>query len=113
MYITIKSLKRTLGKFVELDDLIVGLPILFIFLILFSFTPFKLFALAFLTLGVLMMLPVSVSKKNRMYKVFILLFQYFKRKRVWLLTKHDIERKGVVYGTNKIIKTTKSRFSIN
>ena len=40
MYITIKSLNKTLGKFVELTDLYIGLPMLFIFLIMFSCTPF-------------------------------------------------------------------------
>lgn len=110
MYIVIPSLKKTLGKFIELEDLFVGLPILFIFLILFSFTSFKAFSIGFLTLGALMMLPVSVSKKNRMYKVFILLFQYFRRKRNFILIKE--ERKGAKNESNGIIKQVKSRIGI-
>ena len=35
MYITITSLKKTLGKYIELTDLYIGLPSLIIFLILF------------------------------------------------------------------------------
>ena len=50
MYITIKSLNKTLGKFVELTDLYIGLPMLFIFLIMFSCTPFKMESLIFLTI---------------------------------------------------------------
>lgn len=111
VYITIKSIKKTLGKFVEMQDLYIGLPLLFIFLILFSFTPFKLFSIGFLTLSLLLMIPISVSKKNRMYKVFILLFEYFKRKRNWVLTKENIERNGVINGTTKFIDRTKSRIT--
>lgn len=109
MYIILPSLKKTLGKFVELDDLFVGLPILFIFLILFSFTPFKFFSIGFFTFGILMMLPVNVSKKNRMYKVFILFYKYFKRKRTFILINE--EGRNIKYGENSIIKQIKSRVS--
>ena len=34
MYITIKSIKKTLGKFIEMTDLYIGLPMLMIFLVL-------------------------------------------------------------------------------
>ena len=33
-------------------------------------------ALIILTIGVFLMLPITVSKKNRMYKIVILLFKY-------------------------------------
>ena len=33
MYITIKSIKKTLGKYIEMTDLYIGLPMLMIFLI--------------------------------------------------------------------------------
>ena len=36
MYITIKSIKKTLGKFIEMSDLYIGLPMLMIFLVLFA-----------------------------------------------------------------------------
>ena len=76
MYITVPSIKKTLGKYIEMQDLYIGLPMLIFFLFLFSFTSHKLFSLLFLTVCVFLMLPVKVSKKNRMYKVVILLIKY-------------------------------------
>ena len=76
MYITIKSIKKTLGKYIEMTDLYIGLPMLMIFLILFAFTNFKLQALVFLSVWAFLLIPINLSKKNRMYKVVILLFKY-------------------------------------
>ncbi len=76
MYITIKSIKKTLGKYIEMTDLYIGLPMLMIFLILFAFTNFKLQALVFLSVCAFLLIPINFSKKNRMYKVVILLFKY-------------------------------------
>ena len=76
MYITIKSIKKTLGKYIEMPDLYIGLPMLMIFLILFAFTNFKLQALVFLSVCAFLLIPINFSKKNRMYKVVILLFKY-------------------------------------
>lgn len=76
MYIAIKSIKKTLGKYIEMTDLYIGLPMIMIFLILFAFTNFKLQALVFLSVCAFLLIPINLSKKNRMYKVFILLFKY-------------------------------------
>ena len=76
MYITIKSIKKTLGKYIEMTDIYIGLPMLMIFLILFAFTNFKLQALVFLSVCAFLLIPINLSKKNRMYKVVILLFKY-------------------------------------
>ena len=76
MYITIKSIKKTLGKYIEMTDLYIGLPMLMIFLILFAFTNFKLQALVFLSVCAFLLIPINLSKKNRMYKVVILIFKY-------------------------------------
>ena len=76
MYITIKSLNKTLGKYIEMTDLYIGLPMLFIFLILFSFTNLKLFAVCFLVICIFLLLPIQLSKKNRMYKIMFLVFRY-------------------------------------
>ena len=76
MYITIKSIKKTLEKYIEMTDLYIGLPMLMIFLILFAFTNFKLQALVFLSVCAFLLIPINLSKKNRMYKVVILLFKY-------------------------------------
>lgn len=90
LYITIRSVKKTLGKYIEMQDLYVGLPILFIFLILFSFTKFKIFALVFFTIGAFLMIPISVSKKNRMYKIFGMLFMYLLRVKEFTYEKEEI-----------------------
>ena len=76
MYITISSIKKSLGKYIEMNDLYIGLPILFLFLTLFSFDATRTLALIILTVGIFLMIPVTVSKKNRMYKIVILLFKY-------------------------------------
>ncbi len=82
MYITIKSIKKTLGKYIEMTDLYIGLPILMIFLTMFSFSNLRLISLIFLTIGIFILIPIQLSKKNRMYKVIGLIFLYlFKCKR--------------------------------
>lgn len=81
MYITIKSIKKTLGKYIEMTDLYLGLPMFMIFLILFAFTNLKIQALIFFSICAFLLIPINLSKKNRMYKVVILLFKYlFKTK---------------------------------
>lgn len=87
MYITIKSIKKTLGKYIEMTDLYIGLPMLMIFLILFAFTNFKLQALVFLSVCAFLLIPINLSKKNRMYKVVILLFKYVFRCKEYIYLK--------------------------
>lgn len=76
MYITINSIKKTMGKYIELTDLYIGIPMIMIFLTLFAFTSHKLFSIIFLTICVFLMIPINLSKKNRMYKVLGLFFKY-------------------------------------
>lgn len=76
MYITINSIKKTMGKYIELTDLYIGIPMIMIFLTLFAFTSHKLFSIIFLTICVFLMIPINLSKKNRMYKVLGLFFRY-------------------------------------
>lgn len=81
MYITINSIKKTLGKYVEMTDLYIGIPMGMIFLMLFAFSTHKLFSIIFLTVCVFLMIPINLSKKNRMYKVMGLFFKFiFKNK---------------------------------
>lgn len=87
MYITVSSIKKTLGKYIEMNDLYIGLPMLFSFLLIFSFTNLKIQSLVYLTICVFLMLPVKVSKKNRMYKVVALLFKYLFRCREYSYSK--------------------------
>lgn len=82
MYITVASVKRNLGfKGLEIKDLLIGFPFVFLFLILFCFTKLKLFGLFILIIGVFSLIPVKVSQKNRMYKVLILIGNYLFRAR--------------------------------
>ena len=81
MYITITSLKKTLGKYIELTDLFIAVPSLILFIILFSIPFTRFISLIFLMVVVFLMLPINLSKKNRMYKVMFLVFKYiFKNK---------------------------------
>ena len=87
MYITVKSLNKTLGKYVEMSDLYLGIPMLFIFLIMFSFTSFKLESLIVLTIGVFLLIPIQMSKKNRMYKIMIMFFKYLFKNKEYIYMK--------------------------
>ena len=81
MYITINSLKKTLGKYVEMTDLYIGIRMIMTFLSMFAFSTNKIYSLIFLTICVFLMIPINLSKKNRMYKVMGLFFKYlFKNK---------------------------------
>jgi hypothetical protein len=90
MYITIKSLNKTLGKYVEVTDLYIGVPMLFIFLFLFCLTNLKLESLIFLTICIFLMLPVQMSKKNRMYKIMGLFFNYIFKCKEYTYFKNEI-----------------------
>ena len=76
MYITLKSIKRNLGfKGIEVSDIVIAFPIIILFIILFCFTPLKIPSLIFLMIGIFCLLPINVSKKNRMYKVIGLILK--------------------------------------
>ena len=87
MYITINSIKKTLGKYIELTDLYIGIPMIMIFLTLFAFTSHKLFSIIFLTICVFLMIPINLSKKNRMYKVLGLFFKYIFKCKNYIYTE--------------------------
>lgn len=87
MYITIKSIKKTLGKYIEMTDLYIGLPILMIFLTIFSFSNLRLISLIFLTIGIFILIPIQLSKKNRMYKVMYLVFKYLFKCKKYIFRK--------------------------
>lgn len=52
MYITINSLKKTLGKYVEMTDVYIGIPMIMTFLSMFAFSTNKIYSLVFLTICV-------------------------------------------------------------
>ena len=87
MYITINSIKKTLGKYVELSDLYIGIPMIMTFLTLFAFSSNKLISLVFLTICIFLMIPVNLSKKNRMYKVLGLIFRYVFKCKAYIYMK--------------------------
>ena len=87
MYITINSIKKSLGKYIELNDLYIGIPMIMIFLSLFAFSTHKLFSIIFLTICVFLMIPINLSKKNRMYKVLGLFFKYIFKCKNYIYTK--------------------------
>ena len=92
MYITVKSIKRDLGfKGIEITDIVIALPIIILFIIVFCFTRFKIPSIVFLMLGIFSLLPINVSKKNRMYKVMILIFKYITRTRVFVYKKKGVK----------------------
>ena len=98
MYITVKSIKRNLGfKGIEVSDIIIALPMIITFIILFCFTPLKIPAIVGLMIGIFCLLPINVSKKNRMYKVIGLMFKFLIREKVFIYKKE---------GVNKVEKAT-------
>ena len=103
MYITIKSIKKTLGKYIEMSDLYIGLPMLMIFLIMFAFSNLKIQALMFLSVCAFLLIPINISKKNRMYKVVILLFNYLFRGRNYCFFNEEI-KESKIKSLSKYIK---------
>lgn len=92
MYITLKSIKRNLGfKGIEIADIVIALPIIFTFVILFCFTFLKIPALIFLMIGIFCLLPINISKKNRMYKVLILIIKYITRNRIFIYRRNEVQ----------------------
>ena len=99
MYITLQSIKRNLGfNGLEVNDLMIGIPILVIFLIMFCLTSFKLFALFLLIIGIFLLIPINVSKKNRMYKVLFLVgkFMFTKKEYIFYSSKEN-SKKGMMF----------------
>lgn len=88
MYITVKSIKRNLGfKGIEISDIVIALPIIILFIVLFCFTPLKIPAILGLMIGIFCLLPINVSKKNRMYKVMGLIFKFLIKEKIYVYQK--------------------------
>ena len=61
MYITVKSIKRNLGfKGIEISDIVIALPMIILFIVLFCFTPLKIPAIVGLMIGIFCLLPINV-----------------------------------------------------
>lgn len=88
MYITLKSIKRNLGfKGIEISDIIIAFPMIILFIILFCFTPLKILSVIGLMIGIFCLLPINVSKKNRIYKVIGLIFKFLFREKIFVYQK--------------------------
>ena len=88
MYITVKSIKRNLGfKGIEISDIVIALPMIILFIVFFCFTPLKIPAIVGLMIGIFCLLPINVSKKNRMYKVIGLIFKFLFREKLFVYQK--------------------------
>ena len=84
-YITVNSIKRNLGfKGLESYDFLIAVPLLLIFFLMFSFTPFKIQSISIVAIVIFLLLPINVSQKNRMYKVLLLIFSYVFRKKEFI-----------------------------
>lgn len=92
MYITLKTIKRQVGfKGIEATDLIIGCPLLFILLMMFSISSLRMFSIILFAIAVFMFLPINLSKKNRMYKVIFLVIKYLFKPKEYLYQKEDKE----------------------
>ena len=90
MYIIVSDTKRKVGfKGLEVNDLIFGLPLFIVLLLMFSFESLRFLSLILLVIAIFMFLPISLSKKNRMYKVMLLVILYVKRKKEYLYFKEE------------------------
>lgn len=98
LYITVKTIKRNIGfKGIEIADIVIGFPLVAICVILFTLTPLKMPALVLLMVGIFLLLPISVSKKNRMYKVLFLLFQFIVKTKVYIYSMEiDKTQRGMI-----------------
>ena len=93
MYITVKSIKRNLGfKGIEISDIIIALPMIILFIVLFCFTPLKIPAIVGLMIGIFCLLPINVSKKNRMYKLIGLIFKFLIRDKLFVYQKEGVSK---------------------
>ena len=76
-------------KGIVIEDFIIGIPILFIFITMFCCTPFKMASIVFLLIGAFCLLPINVSNKNRMYKVIWLIFKYLFKPKKYVYERRD------------------------
>lgn len=91
MYITVKTIKRNFGfRGVELYDLIIGVPIILLFIALFIFTNLQTLSIIGLMISVFCLLPVNISQKNRMYKVIFLIIKYCFKNKMYIYKKESM-----------------------
>lgn len=90
MYITVQKVKKDLGFHnLEYQDVVIGFIAGFLFFLFFCFSPFKLFGIFLLILGTFSLIPITVSQKNRMYKIIGLIILYFLRKKIYIWERDE------------------------
>lgn len=87
MYITLKSIKKTLGKYIEYTDLYIAFPSIILFLVLFMIKETRIISLVFISIILFMLIPINLSKKNRMYKIIGLFLSYIFRCKNYIYIK--------------------------
>ena len=93
MYITVKSIKRNLGfKGIEISDIVIALPMIILFIVLFCFTTLKIPAIVGLMIGIFCLLPINVSLFNRMYKVIGLIFKFLIREKIFVYQREGVNK---------------------
>lgn len=78
-----------------MTDLYLGLPMLMIFLVLFAFTNLKIVALIFLSICLFLLIPINLSKKNRMYKIMILLVEYILKNKNYCFFNEEVKESKI------------------
>ena len=53
-----------------------------------------MFSIVFLTTCMFLMIPINLSKKNRMYKVLFLVFRYLVKDKEFIYKKKDEKKEG-------------------
>ena len=108
MYITLESPKRKLGLFdLEFQDLIVGGILTIFFIIFFTIEQYQI-GLIFILAGIFLLVPVSFSKQNRMYKLIILFTRYLFRNKTFYYHKEDVRRDQHISKIKRNLKEIKN-----
>ena len=110
MYITLQSTKRNLGLFnLEVKDIILAGVFALMFIIFFSLGFYQT-GLVFLFTGIFLLVPVSFSQKNRVYKLIILVGSFlFRNKTFYYHLETDDVRRDQYKRFTKTIQRTKAK----
>ncbi len=91
-YITIDSTKKNLGvKNFEFSDFLFGTIILVVTLITMSVFNQPKLGLAFMIIGIFLLMPINISNKNRVYKIVYMIAYYFFHIHTYVFLKNEKE----------------------
>ena len=107
MYITLQTTKRNLGLFnLEIKDIVLASVFALAFIILFSLG-FIQTAIITIISGVFLLIPVSFSQQNRIYKLILLVGKFLFKKKNFYYHLEDNEVRRDQY--NSYIEKIKKR----